>query len=214
MQNRPRVCTCRCLNNANVLRVTVKDFRVKMWIGDSIPYFTVKHQVEGRVFAEFIHCHRTVEHLRTTSVEPIPVSNIDDEMLALKKQHSALVSKKWTDLDTKRNLLQLLQTRLQPSKQEDLDASILPRSFQVTPKPKPLKPTSKPKKLTNQRYANIRSSMSPRKPPANFYALPDAALKAKYNMPWERKKTVRRLESTADNSFVVRRTVTTPYNLY
>lgn len=166
-----------------------------MWIKPSIPYFIEKHQLELSVFAEFMHCHTITEQLRTVSQEPRITQDQDEELLALKKQYTALTSPKWTSLDAQRSLEQFLQSRRRPKR---LHTSHIPRNLQMTPLP-----VARARLSTEIRHETMRSSQSPRKPPVNFYALPETALKDKYNMDWDRRKTGRRLVSTPDNSFLV-----------
>mmetsp|Transcript_27313 Transcript_27313/g.49124 ORF Transcript_27313/g.49124 Transcript_27313/m.49124 type:complete len:197 (+) Transcript_27313:74-664(+) len=195
----PRLCTCRCLTDATTFKVGVKDFRVKMWIGQSINYFTEKYRMERKIFAEYFSAYTATEHFRTSSQEPVRLEEEDEEMVWLKKKHSALTTKKYSNEDAAKALEQIIQSR---PKEKRFTPPFFPRSIYIMT-PKPIN-----KRIVNveRRIEYIRSSASPRKPPVNFYALPETAMKYKYNQPWEKKKTVRRLVTTADNSFVVVRT--------
>jgi CRP-like cAMP-binding protein len=187
-----RLCTCRCLKAATVLKVKIRDFRVKMWSGLSIPYFIEKHRIEAAVFAEFVACYHTSEDYRTAPLEPVLTASEDEELTSLKQKLIALTKPKWSVEDSKQSLQVYLESSRRPKRTY---TSFATRRF---------KSSLNPVKKQSEKSECLRVLMSRRaKPPVNFFATADEALKYKTSLSLDSRRQRRRMVSTPDDCFVI-----------
>jgi CRP-like cAMP-binding protein len=193
IEKRNRLCTCRCLQPASVLKVSVRDFRVKMWVGSAVDYFTAKHRVETHNYRECLTYFQAAEQARAVSQGPI-VERPDKELVSLKKQLSTLTSHKLTDLEVKDSLDRLL-AKTPPKhhmKRARMSVALIGMRHMLKPMDTPI-----------ERHREVLPSLvSPQpKPPVNFFASPEVALKHKYNKT--KKARRRKLVASSDNSFII-----------